>query len=468
MPRAKKRGGDAPSKGSKAGIGRREFLDATLGTTLAAVVAAQATRASAADGRAGTASYAEHLRTPIVGSYQVVVAGGGPSGVIAAAAAARSGAQTLLVERYAFLGGNGTAGLMTCYNGFRNQRPPDALQTVKGIPAEYIARLVRLGGVTGAVPYEHPGHDASAGDLPYCIGFDAEAAKVASLELLKHEGVSLRLHSWIVGPMIEGSRVTGIIVESKGGRQAIAADVVIDATGDGDVAARAGAPFMEPAKKGDRMGMSLMYQLGGVSATAKDAQGGIRIGDRVVRWGPGFTGDGLDAETLSRAEVETRLQLWEQVQAMRKRPGCESLYLAQTATGIGVRETRRIVGEYVLTEQDAIRGTRFADVIAISSNPIPSYRGRRFFFTHEGFDIPYRSLVPQKMDGLLLAGRCISCEQAPFQSARSMAPAMAIGHASGCAAALAVKGGIPPRKLDVKALQKLLVEQKAELRGKRS
>ena len=263
-----------PGAPPKLGIGRREFLDATLGTTLAAVVAAQAGGAFAAGERTGTANYAENLRTPIVGRYQVVVAGGGPSGVIAAAAAARSGAQTLLVERYAFLGGNGTAGLMTCYNGFRNQRPPDALQTVKGIPAEYIARLVRLGGVTDTVPYDHPDHDVGTGDLPYCIGFDAEAAKVASFEMLKHEGVTLRLHSWIVGPMIEGSRVTGIIVESKSGRQAIAADVVIDATGDGDVAARAGAPFHEPAESGDRMGMSLMYQLGGLPSTPKDAQGG--------------------------------------------------------------------------------------------------------------------------------------------------------------------------------------------------
>ncbi len=467
MPHAKRPSDETPSKGPQPGIGRRAFLDAALGTTLAAVVAGQATGASAAAGPAA-ASYAEHLRTPIVGRYQVVVAGGGPSGVIAAAAAARSGAHTLLVERYAFLGGNGTAGLMTCYNGFRNQRPPEALQTVKGIPAEYIARLVGLGGVTRTVPYDCPHHDVGTGDLPYCIGFDAEAAKVASLELLKHEGVTLRLHSWVVGPMLEGSRVTGIIVESKGGRQAIAADVVIDATGDGDVAARAGAPFMTPAEKGDRMSMSLMYQLGGVPATPGDARGGIRIGNRVVRWGPGFAGDGLDAESLTRAETETRLQLWEQVQAMRERPGSESLYLAQTATGIGVRETRRILGEYVLTEQDALRGTRFADVIAISSNPLPSYHGRRFFFEHEGFDIPYRSLVPQKIDGLVLAGRCISCEQAPFQSARSMAPAMAIGHASGCAAALAAKSGVPSRRLDVKAFQRLLVEQKAELRTKSS
>ncbi len=464
MPNPRKTVDEASPRPSKPGVGRREFLGGTLATAVTAVAAAQSTGLSAADGTAETATYAENLRTPIVARYQVIVAGGGPSGVIAAAAAARSGAKTLLIERYAFLGGNGTAGLMTCYNGFRNQRPHDALQTVKGIPAEYIARLVRLGGVTGIVPYDQPKHDVRIGDLPYCIGFDAEAAKVASLELLQHEGVAMRLHSWVVAPMMQGSRVTGIIVESKSGRQAIAADIVIDATGDGDVAARAGAPFMGPAEKGDRMGMSLMYQLGGISATAGNAQGGIRIGDRVVRWGPGFGGDGLDVNNLTKAEVQARLQLWKQVQALRKRPGSESIYLAQTATGIGVRETRRISGEYLLTEQDAIQGTHFPDVIAISSNPMPGYHGHRFFFKHEGFDIPYRSLVPQKIDGLVLTGRCISCEQAPFQSARSMAPAMAVGHASGCAAALAANRGVSPRRLDVKALQKLLVEQKAELR----
>src|SRR5574340_958702 len=150
------------------GVGRRGFMSAALATAAARGAAAPAASA-----------YRETIETPVVGRYQVVVAGGGPSGVIAAAAAARSGASTLLLERYPFLGGNGTAGLMTCYNGFRNQRPPEALQTVKGIPAEYIAELIRLGGITEAVPYSCTRHDMQNGDLPYCIGFDAEAAKVA-------------------------------------------------------------------------------------------------------------------------------------------------------------------------------------------------------------------------------------------------------------------------------------------------
>ena len=464
MAKAFERRSEEFSRRRQRGMRRREFLGAAIGGAAVATGLRLVSEATAEELRAPEV-YKEVLETPIVARHQVVVAGGGPSGVIAAVAAARSGADTLLVERYPFLGGNGTAGLMTCYNGFRNQRPPEALQTVKGIPAEYIAELVRLGGIAEEDPYPKEKHDVAAGDLPYCIGFDPEAAKIAALNLIKKEGVKLLLHSCAVAPMLDGWRVTGVIVESKSGRQAIAAGVVIDATGDGDIAFRGGAPFMGPAQKGDRMGMSLMYRIGGVPASVKGPFGGVRIADRVVRWGPGFGGDGLDVENLTRAEVETRVKLWDEVQAMRKEPGMESIYLMQTATGIGVRETRRILGEYVVTEEDAIKGRRFPDVIAISSNPMPSYHGKRFFFNHEGFDIPFRALIPKNVEGLVLTGRCISCEQAPFQSARSMAPAMAIGHASGCAAAMAAVANVPPRRLDVKAVQKLLVRQKAELRA---
>jgi hypothetical protein len=454
-----------PSAVTHPRMSRRRFVGAALGGAVAAT-AARVIAEPASATQTSPGAFKEALQTPILGSHQVIVVGGGPSGLMAALAAARSGADTLLVERYPFLGGNGTAGLMTCYNGFRNQRPPEALQTVKGIAAEYIAEIVRLGGVADSDSYAKPvSHDVARGDIPYCVGFDPEAAKVAALKMIGKEGVKLRLHCLATAPLLEGSRVTGLIMESKSGRQAITADVVVDASGDGDIAARAGAPCMGPAQKGDRMGMSLMYRLGGVPAAQRESRGGIRIGDRIVEWGPGFEGDGLDVEVLTRAEVETRLKLWDQVQELRKKPGMESVYLMQTATGIGVRETRRILGEYTVTERDAIKGTRFPDVIAISSNPMPGYHGQRFFFEHEGFDIPYRSLVPQRIDGLLLTGRCISCEQAPFQSARSMAPAMAIGHASGCAAALAALGHTPPRRLDVQQVQKLLLTQRAELRA---
>jgi len=453
----------ARPKSNPSQMKRRAFVQAALGTTVVGVCSGFQGRASGR-GNAPAGRYHETLDTPVVARHQVIIAGGGPSGVIAALAAARSGADTLLVERYAFLGGNGTAGLMTCYNGFRNQRAPETLQTVKGIPAEYIAELVRLGGIAESDSYERSfQHEIAKGDIPYTVPFDAEAAKVACLNLIKKEGVKLRLHSWVVAPMLDGSRVTGIIVHSKSGRQAIAADIVIDCTGDGDIAAAAGAPFMSPAATGDRMAMSLMYGIGGVPASIQGPFGGMRKGDHVVRWGPRIDADGTDVEALTKAEVDARLKLWDDVQALRKKSG-ESIYLSKTATTIGVRETRRVIGEYTVTEKDAIEGTRFPDVVAISSNPMPEYHGQRYFFKHEGFDIPYRSLVPKKVEGLVLSGRCISCEQGPFQSARSMAPAMAVGHASGCAAALAAIKGVPPRKLDVKELQKLLKSQNAELR----
>jgi hypothetical protein len=325
------------------GIGRRDFIAGMI--SIAAGSALSPQRCASAARQPSSNTYREVLETPIVGRYQVIVAGGGPSGLIAALASARSGANTLLIERYGFLGGNGTAGLMTCYNGFRNQRLPEQLQTVKGIAAEYIAEIVRLGGIADSDNYarQFP-HDVRKGDLPYCIGFDPEAAKIAALNMIKKDGVNLRLHSWVVGPMLQDSQVTGVIVESKSGRQGLAADIVIDATGDGDVAARAGAPFMSPAEKGDRMGMSLMYRLGGLPTNIEGSYGGIRIGDRVVKWGPGFGGDGLDVENLTRAEVGTRLNLWDEVQDLRKKPGMESVYLLETATGIGVRETRRVLG----------------------------------------------------------------------------------------------------------------------------
>jgi len=209
-----------------------------------------------------------------------------------------------------------------------------------------------------------------------------------------------------------------------------------------------------------------MYRLGGVPAGSDE--GGICIDGRVVKWGPSFPGDGTDVETLTKAEVETRVKLWEQIEARRGRPGMESVYLMQTATGIGVRETRHILGGYVLTVQDAINCTRFPDVVAISSNPM-EYQGKRYFYNHEGFDVPYRSLVPMGVENLVLTGRCLSAEQHPFWSARAMAGAMAIGHASGCAAAMAVRNSVAPRELDVKALQDLLLSQNAELRiGKKA
>ncbi len=405
----------------------------------------------------------------VVYEKDIVIVGGGPGGLVAALASGRNGADTLLIEKYGFLGGMATAGLMTCFNGFRNQRPPNKLQTVKGIPQEIVMKLARLGGTTLDVPYEQEPRNLIEGDLPYAVGFDPEILKYVALKMLKEAGVGLMLHTYAVDSIVENNVIKGVIVENKSGRQAVLAKIIVDATGDGDMAAAAGAPFVKAEKTGGRMmGMSLMYRLANVHPEKITRSQGIVIKNTIVKWGAGISGrDGVDFEDLTQAEIEAREKTMAIVEDLKKKElGFEDSYLLETATNIGVRETRRFIGEYMVTEEDALKGARFDDVVAISSNPVPSYYGKRFFFDHEGFDVPYRSLVPKKIDNLLLAGRCVSAHQVPFQSLRSMAPLMAISQAAGTAAALCAKNNVTPRKLDVSKLQQILIKQNAELRQK--
>ena len=405
--------------------------------------------------------------TPIAHSADVVVAGGGLAGVAAAVSAAREGAGVLLVERGAVLGGMATSGLMTSFNGFRNEHPPNSLQTVKGIGQEIVSELAILGGISGRTAHGDFTPQLESGEIPYAVGFDPEILKYLLFRMCREAGVRLLLHSWVGGSVVEGEVIRGIIVENKSGRQGIEGKIVVDATGDGDVAARAGAPFFQPKKTGDNMmGMSLMYRVAGVQPDRfpGGSYAGVVVGNTMTGWGPGVSDrDGVDAADLTEAEVEARLRIFDAVDRLHKVPGYEECYLVQTAEMLGVRETRHVRGEYVITEADAIDGRHFDDVVAISSNPVPGYYGKRHFFNHEGFHVPYRSLVPLGVENLLIAGRCISAEQVPFQSARSMAPLMAISQAAGVAAGLCVRRGETPRKLSVAALQKALLDQGAEL-----
>ncbi len=401
---------------------------------------------------------------PVIAEVDVAVAGGGPGGIVAAIAAARSGARTILVEQYGFLGGTATAGLMTCINGFRNQRPPNSLQTVKGIPAEIMLKAHALGGTSIRHWYEMEPFDMDNGVLPYAIGIDPEILKYVLMVMAQEAGVQLLLHTYAVAPLTQGNTVEGIIVENKSGRQAIEAKVVVDGTGDGDLAAAAGAPFALETDTPTFMTASLMFRMANIDLERVKNPYGIPLpGGTVVMWGARLPVNGVDAADLTRAEIAAREQTWQMVEDLKKQPGYENAWLIDTATTLGVRETRRFIGEYIVTEQDAIDGRRFDDVIAISSNPVPRYYGERYFFQHEGFDIPYRSLVPLKVDHLLLSGRIISAEQMPFQAARSMASAMAVAEAAGTAAALCTKQGVTPRRLEVKALQDQLLAQGAEL-----
>lgn len=394
----------------------------------------------------------------VIGTFDVVVVGGGPAGITASIASARNGAKTLLVERFGFLGGTATASLMNNINGFRNQVKPDATQTVKGIAQEIILALKAIDGL-GKSPYKQEEHATVKDDLSYSYCIDPEKFKFVVLDMAVDAGVEVLLHTYFSMPIVEKGTIKGIIVENKSGRCAITARVVVDATGDGDVAARAGAPFWEPSHEDKKLVDGLMYKISGL----KDAPfENCRYGDSSVVWGPAMVWGRNDAWEISHSEIATRLEVYNHFKSLvdanpsLKKSGS---YVGETPAMLGIRQTRFIEGEYKLTADDAISGRRFDDVIAISSAPIIHYYGYRRYLEHEGYDIPYRCLVPRKVENLLVSGRCISSEQQPYESHRSMAPIMAIGQASGTAAAMCALKAVTPRNLDVKTLQEALRSQ---------
>ena len=401
----------------------------------------------------------------IVREVDVVVVGGGPAGIAAAVASARAGASTLLIERFGYLGGTATASLMANINGFRNQVEPDSTQTVRGIAQEIVLELHRLNGL-GKSPYKQKAYDITRGELDYSYAIDVEKFKYVVMKMCVDAGVELLLHSFFSQPIVENGRVMGVIVENKSGRQAIRAKVTVDASGDGDVAARAGCDFWQTRHdEAKRMGDTLMYRIQfGKSRPAEPYA--CDFGSSSVVWGPGAKAiDGTDAFELSQAEVQARLRVFEDFAEKQKTyPELADAVVVETPPLLGIRQTRFIEGEYKLTEQDALEGRRFDDVVAISSCPIIHFYGYRRYLEHEGYDIPYRCLVPKKIDGLLISGRCISSEQQPYESHRAMVPIMAIGQAAGAAAALCARIRCEPRGLSASDLQVVLLNQGAELR----
>lgn len=402
---------------------------------------------------------------PITHSSDVLVVGGGPAGLAAAVASARRGAKTTLVERFGYLGGTATASLMACINGFRNQVEPDGTQTVRGIAEEIILKLKGLAGL-GKSPYRQKEYPTEAGRLSYSYAIDTEKFKYVTLRMCLDGGVDLMFDTYFCDSIVEGGAVRGAIVENKTGRRALMAQVVVDASGDADVAARAGASFWQTRKdEAPRLSDGLMYRIGFGSRRPRDMHA-CDFGGTAVVWGPSVGPiDGTDAAELSRAESEARLRVFEDfAEKQRQHPELADAQVLETPPLLGVRQTRFVEGEYTLTADDAIGGRRFDDVVAISSCPIISYYGYRRYLEHEGYDIPYRCLVPLKVENLLVAGRCISSEQQPYESHRAMAPIMAVGQAAGVAAALCCEAGVAPRRMNVRRVQEALVEQGAELR----
>ena len=401
---------------------------------------------------------------PIYGRFDVIVVGGGPAGFAAALASVRNSAKTLIIERFPFFGGTATASLMLNINGFRNQVKPDGLQTSKGIPEEVILRLNEIDGL-GISSYKQEQYPTEKGKMTYSYAIDGEKTKYILTRMLYDEGVHILFHTIFADAIMEGNNIVGVIVENISGRQAVFGKVIIDASGDATVSYKAGVPYWKADVKNDKhLPNCLMYK---VSADPKysDQLGGPRTKNTLLLWGPTSDTDGVNADDLTKGEIETRLKVFEHFRNAQesRSPLLNDAYIIETAPHLGIRQTRFIEGLYKTTADDAIQGRKFDDSIAMSACPIISYYGYRRYLEHEGYEIPYRCLLPQKVEGLIVAGRCISSDQQSYESWRAMAPTMSIGEAAGTSAALCVKTQKSPKEIDVEMLRNQLIKQGAEI-----
>lgn len=401
----------------------------------------------------------------VYGSYDVIVVGGGPAGFAAALSSVRNGIKTIIIERFPFFGGTATASLMTNINGYRNQVKPDGLQTSKGIAEEVILRLKEINGL-GRSSYAQEEYTTEKGKLSYSYAIDSEKTKYLLTKMLYEEGVRILFHTIFVDTIMEGNNVVGIIIENNSGRQALFGKVIIDASGDADVAYKAGVPYWQAdVEKDKHLANCLMYRVGGFDPLNIDKISGPKTKNSVLYWGPGSNLDVTNADNLTRSEIETRLAVFEHFKKQQERlsPILDDASIIETAPLLGIRQTRFINGLYKTTADDAIKGRKFDDSISMSACPIISYYGYRRYLEHEGYEIQYRCLLPQKVEGLIIAGRCISSDQQSYESWRAMAPTMCLGEAAGTAAALSVKSQKSPKEIDVEMLRVQLIKQGAEI-----
>ena len=382
---------------------------------------------------------------PVLHKTDVLVVGGGSAGVVAAIAAKRAGAKVTLVERYGHFGGLWTGGLVLVIIGHIIK---GGKQVCQGIGEEMMRRLDKL---DGAIMNRRPGSNPTV---------DAEAVKYLMVEMIEEAGVDVFLHCWGVDAIMDGNAVAGAVFESKSGRQAILAKTVIDATGDGDLFAAAGAEFEHRSHN-----IGLVSRIGNLDrvdkAKAADASAKPRNLGGVtpvpgVNWvnmhGPNV--DGLDVAVLTRLEMKHRKYIWETMQKNRRIPGYDKVYLMETAPQLGVRITRVLAGTKSITLDDLKAGTKFADVVGV---------GGAAGGNHGEWQIPYGSLLPVKLDNLLAAGRCVCAEMRMADLVRLIPNCFVTGHAAGVAAAVAVQDKCRPRDVEVAKVQKILKQQEAYL-----
>ncbi|HEY1516156.1 MAG TPA: FAD-dependent oxidoreductase [Solirubrobacteraceae bacterium] len=427
-------------------------------------------------------------QTPVHAETEVLVVGGGPAGFAAALAARRAGAEVLLVERYNHLGGLSTGGLVIWIDRMTDW---SGRAVITGIGQELLDRLPET-AVAGAprpiwgstepneVAHWRERQGAFRDTVTWSPMIDPEWLKYVSAEMLIEAGVKLLLHSWVADPLLEGRTLRGVTFESKEGRRAILADVIVDCTGDLDLCARAGLEFEADAKAGGGgiahclntgwlwagvdFGRWLEFKREDPAAHRRlMAQAGDELGfaERpVVGWsndvalflGPRLSGySGVDVSDLTRVEVESRRRMVAHLDHFRRHaPGFENAWLMLSAPQIGVRHTRRLVGLHKLTSDDWREATRFDDEIGVSPSPSQKFAN---------VSVPYRALVPRDLDNLIAAGRHIACDPQTQAFMREIPQCWMTGQAAGVAAAHAVAAGVPAGDVDVAALRRELLGQ---------
>jgi FAD dependent oxidoreductase len=463
---------------------------------------------------------------PVLTKTDVLVVGGGTAGVAAALAASRTGASAIVVEGGSCLGGTMTAGLIDNALSFtRFSRL--AGRDVRGILAEIVARMHALGAM-GRPAHSMQNLDFAGGNFTAEIlsktqRHDPEIMKILLVQMLEEANVRVLLRSTVDQVLRKDDRLVGVLLATKAGRRAIRTGVIVDATGDADVAAFSGAAFqLGHPEDGHTEAVTLMFRVGGLEEECFRVTGDVwfealqracdagelrlpeyatrertaynlaslrpcRIGEAPV-WSINIDmavgADVTDPWQLSTSQNECMKCVWAYLQFLRKYiPGCGRVYLIDTAELLGVRDSRRIVGDYVLTWRDIGEGRKFSDTIASSAiitdlhdhiiadrpdEPVPRHRWtakRRPWGPPPGdyYDIPYRCLLPRGIENLLVAGRSISTDYQTVGATRLVPICMQTGQAAGTAAALAALAGLRPRQLDVSKLQAELLRQGADL-----
>lgn len=424
---------------------------------------------------------------PEIWSGDVVVAGGGSAGCAAAVAAARAGARTLLLESGGFLGGTGARVLDTFYGFYV---PGSGERVVGGVGWQVCQELFARG-----MAFERPNtYGAGTG-----VTYEPEALKLVWEELVAGSGAALLLHTLVTAVVGPPGAVTGLVVETRAGPRRIGAGTVVDATGDAEVAWRAGAAIDRSLPARQRQPATATFRVGGVGADpagrdqlhqamAAAASGDYdlpRLEGSVHRtnlpgvWHTNLTRvsgyDLTDPWQLTAAEQEGRRQVQEYVRFLTEQvPGYQDAYLLSTSTRLGIRETRRLAGRHVLTRDEVIGAADFPDAVARCGAPVEDHaagEATRWEYVGSGTDqptgqaygIPLRCLLPRDLDGLVVAGRCLSASHDAHASVRSMGQCMAMGQAAGTAAALAGREGVPVGAVDVARLQGWLRDEGAVL-----